>query len=39
MHSVLYEIERITESQIKEFLNKCKDKYIKARIEPGKLIG
>ena len=36
---VLFEIERITESQIKEFLNKCKEKYIKAIIEPGTAVG
>ena len=36
---VLFEIERFTESQIKEFLNKCKEKYIKAIIEPGTAVG
>jgi DNA-directed RNA polymerase III subunit RPC1 len=36
---VLYEIERFTESQIKEFLDKCKEKYVKAIIEPGTAVG
>ncbi len=33
---VLYEIDKITDSQLKEFLKKCQEKYIKAKIEPGK---
>ena len=35
--AVLYEITRVTESQIKIFLTRCLEKYIKAKIEPGKI--
>lgn len=36
---VLFELDRITESQIITFLNRCKEKYIKAVIEPGTCVG
>ena len=36
---VLFELERLTESQISTFLDRCKDKFIKAKIEPGTCVG
>jgi DNA-directed RNA polymerase III subunit RPC1 len=36
---VLYELNRITESQLKTFLTRCKEKFIKAKIEPGTCVG
>ncbi|CAF3573172.1 unnamed protein product, partial [Rotaria sp. Silwood2] len=37
--NVLYEIERCTKSQLLEFLQLCKYKYGRARLEPGTAIG
>ncbi|CAF0829663.1 unnamed protein product [Brachionus calyciflorus] len=36
---VLFELDRITDSQIVTFLTRCKDKFIKAKIEPGTCVG
>ena len=36
---VLFEVNRITESQIVTFLNRCHEKFIKAKIEPGTCVG
>lgn len=36
---VLYELNRVTELQIETFLNRCRDKFIKAKIEPGTCVG
>lgn len=33
----LYEVERITPTQLEVFLDVCKDKYMRALIEPGEL--
>ena len=33
--TVLFELNRITESQISTFLMRCREKFIKAKIEPG----
>ncbi|CAF1241130.1 unnamed protein product [Rotaria sp. Silwood1] len=37
--NVLYEIERCTKSQLYEFLQLCKYKYGRARLEPGTAVG
>ena len=34
-HQVLYEQDRITKSQLENFVNACSDKYMRARTEPG----
>ena len=39
MAIVLYEINRITRSQLDKFLNVCVDKFMRARIEPGTAVG
>lgn len=31
----LYEVERITPTQLQTYLDVCKDKYMRALIEPG----
>lgn len=36
---VLYELNRVTESQVRLFMARCRDKYIKAKIEPGTCVG
>jgi DNA-directed RNA polymerase III subunit RPC1 len=36
---VLYELNRITESQVRTFLLRCKEKFVKAKIEPGTCVG
>ncbi|XP_045213702.1 DNA-directed RNA polymerase III subunit RPC1-like isoform X1 [Mercenaria mercenaria] len=36
---VLYELERITELQVVRFLDCCKEKYVRACIEPGTAVG
>lgn len=33
------EINRVTESQVATFLSRCRDKFIKAKIEPGTCVG
>lgn len=33
------EITRVTESQVVTFLTRCRDKFIKAKIEPGTCVG
>ena len=37
--NVLLEVERCTESQLREFLQLCKSKYNRARLEPGTAVG
>ncbi|XP_071036017.1 DNA-directed RNA polymerase III subunit RPC1 [Parasteatoda tepidariorum] len=37
--SVLYQLERITESQLKKFIEFCKEKYMKSLIHPGGAVG
>ncbi|XP_062605530.1 DNA-directed RNA polymerase III subunit RPC1-like, partial [Saccostrea cucullata] len=36
---VLFELNRVTPSQVKHFLNVCRDKFMKAQIEPGTAVG
>lgn len=36
---VLYEMHRMTKSQLDKFLNVCRDKFMRARIEPGTAVG
>ena len=36
---VLYEIQRITRTQMERFLTTCVDKFMRARIEPGTAVG
>ena len=36
---MLYQIERVTESQLKKVLEVCFDKYMRAKIEPGSAVG
>lgn len=36
---VLYEITRVTASQVTTFLERCQEKYMKAKIEPGTCVG
>ncbi|KFM60621.1 DNA-directed RNA polymerase III subunit RPC1, partial [Stegodyphus mimosarum] len=36
---VLRHLERVTKTQLQEFLNFCKEKYMKAMIEPGTAVG
>lgn len=37
--AVLYEINKLTESQIRLFLSRCNEKFVKAKIEPGTCVG
>ncbi|XP_071808638.1 DNA-directed RNA polymerase III subunit RPC1-like isoform X1 [Asterias amurensis] len=37
--NVLYQLERITPIQLKEFLSMCRLKHMRARIEPGTAVG
>jgi DNA-directed RNA polymerase III subunit RPC1 len=36
---VVYQLKRLTELQLKEFMKCCKDKYMRAKIEPGSAVG
>src|SRR5579883_1646569 len=36
---VLHELNRVTESQVSVFLSRCREKFIKAKIEPGTCVG
>ena len=36
---VLYEVNRLTESQISTFLTRCNEKFVKSKIEPGTCVG
>ena len=36
---VLYQLERITRTQLQEFITTCTDKFMRARIEPGTAVG
>ncbi|XP_038060034.1 DNA-directed RNA polymerase III subunit RPC1-like isoform X2 [Patiria miniata] len=37
--NVLYQLERITPTQLQEFLSMCRSKHMRARIEPGTAVG
>ncbi|XP_077989635.1 DNA-directed RNA polymerase III subunit RPC1-like [Glandiceps talaboti] len=37
--NVVYQLKRVTETQLKEFLALCKEKYMHAGIEPGTAVG
>ena len=39
LSNVLHEVERCTRSQLHEFLQLCKSKYSRARLEPGTAVG
>lgn len=39
VHTVLYQVERITKTQLQEFVATCTDKFMRARIEPGTAVG
>lgn len=36
---VLYQLDRITPTQINKFLETCRDKYMRAQMEPGSAVG
>ena len=36
---VLYQIQRLTRTQLEKFLTTCVDKFMRARIEPGTAVG
>ncbi|XP_061561558.1 DNA-directed RNA polymerase III subunit RPC1 isoform X1 [Phycodurus eques] len=36
---VLYQLDRITPTQLKRFLETCRDKYMRAQMEPGSAVG
>lgn len=36
---VLYQLDRITPTQIEKFLETCRDKYMRAQMEPGSAVG
>lgn len=38
-YAVLYEVERITRTHLKEFIDTCVDKFMRAQIEPGTAVG
>ena len=37
--SVVYQVGRITKSQLEQFLSACTDKFARAKIEPGTAVG
>lgn len=37
--AVLYQIQRITKTQLEKFFTTCVDKFMRARIEPGTAVG
>ena len=39
MSKVLYQVERITKTQLQQFITTCVDKFMRARIEPGTAVG
>lgn len=39
MSVVLYQVERITKTQLQQFITTCVDKFMRARIEPGTAVG
>lgn len=39
MYVVLYQVERITKTQLQQFITTCVDKFMRARIEPGTAVG
>uniref|UniRef100_A0A2K5Y8N0 DNA-directed RNA polymerase subunit n=1 Tax=Mandrillus leucophaeus TaxID=9568 RepID=A0A2K5Y8N0_MANLE len=36
---VLYQLDRITPTQVEKFLETCRDKYMRAQMEPGSAVG
>ncbi|XP_077482360.1 DNA-directed RNA polymerase III subunit RPC1 isoform X1 [Stigmatopora argus] len=36
---VLYQLDRVTPTQLKKFLETCRDKYMRAQMEPGSAVG
>ncbi|XP_067828587.1 DNA-directed RNA polymerase III subunit RPC1 isoform X1 [Heptranchias perlo] len=36
---VLYQLDRITPAQVEKFLETCRDKYMRAQMEPGSAVG
>ncbi|MGH0118176.1 UNVERIFIED_CONTAM: hypothetical protein FKN15_045323 [Acipenser sinensis] len=36
---VLYQLDRITPTQLEKFLDTCRDKYMRAQMEPGSAVG
>uniref|UniRef100_H3BGV0 DNA-directed RNA polymerase subunit n=1 Tax=Latimeria chalumnae TaxID=7897 RepID=H3BGV0_LATCH len=36
---VLYQLDRITSTQLEKFLETCRDKYMRAQMEPGSAVG
>ena len=36
---VLYQIDRVTRTQLDQFMTTCVDKFLRARIEPGTAVG
>lgn len=39
LHLVLYQVQRITKTQLEKFFTTCVDKFMRARIEPGTAVG
>lgn len=37
--TVLYQIDRVTRTQLDQFMTTCVDKFLRARIEPGTAVG
>lgn len=37
--AVVFQLERLTVSQLVEFIHTCKEKYMRAKIEPGTAVG
>ena len=36
---VLYQVGRVTRTQLEQFMTTCVDKFLRARIEPGTAVG
>ncbi len=36
---VLYQVDRVTRTQLDQFMTTCVDKFLRARIEPGTAVG
>ena len=39
IRSVLYQVGRVTKTQLEQFMITCVDKFLRARIEPGTAVG
>ena len=39
LFTVLYQLERVTKTQLQQFMTSCVDKFMRARIEPGTAVG